>query len=115
MIGSIIAFSVIVEYRGSSEYNYIMFAGISGLVLSFLFMVLYMTGGKAARGKVAAIIDGLWFIFWLAAAGVSTHLLTNEVTNNGRTRASCAFCWITWFLWTLSLVVSIQETRGYEY
>lgn len=27
-----------------------MFAGISGLVLSFLFMVLYMTGGKAVSG-----------------------------------------------------------------
>ena len=31
-----------------------------------------------------------------AAAGVSTHLLTNDITNNSRTRASCAFCWITW-------------------
>lgn len=150
MIGSIIAFSVIVEYRGSSEYNYIvspqyqwpmsclrrtfrrgatglrcwskattdcsacrplqrvsagqhtaswphrahclasaapsalprfallaqpplaasaylqMFTGISGLVLSFLYMVLYMTGGKAvgvaglACESAAGAGDGCW-------------------------------------------------------
>ena len=48
------------------------------------------------RGKVSAVVDGLWFVFWLAAAALTTNLLTDSDTNNSRTRASCAFCWITW-------------------
>lgn len=115
MIGSIIAFSVIVTYKGSSEYNYIMFTGISGTVISLAYMVTYCAGNKGVRGKIAAIVDALWFVFWLAAAALTTRMLTDSDTNNSRTVCSCAFSWVTWFLWTVSLGVSIREARGYEY
>ena len=47
------------------------------------------------RGKVSAAIDGLWWVFWLAAAAVATSILTDGFSIN-QTRASCAFCWISW-------------------
>lgn len=50
-----------------------------------------------ARGKLAAVIDGLWWVFWLAAAAVSTNVLTMQGWSINQTRASCAFCWISWY------------------
>mgnify|MGYP001810623171 CR=1 FL=1 len=47
------------------------------------------------RGKVSAVIDGLWFIFWLSAAAVATDIVANGGSNS-RLNASCAFAWITW-------------------
>lgn len=58
------------------------------------------------RGKFSAAVDGLWWVFWLAAAAVATSILTEEGWSINQTRASCAFCWITWwvlFLWQMCL------------
>ncbi len=133
VITSIVAFSVVVEYTGSSEYNYIVFTGVSGFVVALAFMACYAARVQAVRfiitwcclqqcctpwvngtkrscslftvpcivssqvrGKVSAVVDGVWWVFWLAAAAVATNLLTGRLTDNSRTRASCAFCWITW-------------------
>jgi hypothetical protein len=48
-----------------------------------------------ARGKVAAVVDGVWWAIWLAAAAMATTLLTGD-TDTTRTRVSYAFCWLTW-------------------
>ena len=60
------------------------------------------------------VIDGLMWVFWLTAAAIATNLLTDGFTAS-RIQASCAFCWITWVCWSLSLVISIREAKGYEY
>ena len=46
------------------------------------------------RGKVSAVLDGVWWVLWLIAAAVATSIIVDS--GNSRTRASCAFCWITW-------------------
>ncbi|KAI3428598.1 hypothetical protein D9Q98_007421 [Chlorella vulgaris] len=115
VITSIVAFAVVVEYTGSSEYNYIVFTGVSGFVVALAFMACYAARVQAVRGKVSAVVDGVWWVFWLAAAAVATNLLTGRFTDNSRTRASCAFCWITWACWTVSFITAIREARGYEY
>ena len=48
------------------------------------------------RGKVGVAFDGLWWVFWLCAAAVSTSILTIDGLSYNQTRASCAFCWISW-------------------
>lgn len=53
-------------------------------------------GIKFVRGKVGAAFDGLWWIFWLIAAAVATSILTVDNYSINQTRASCAFCWISW-------------------
>jgi hypothetical protein len=49
------------------------------------------------RGKISAAVDAISWVFWLAAAAVATSLLTDQFTDNSRTRASCAFSWVTWW------------------
>ena len=44
---------------------------------------------------MSAILDGLLVILWLCAAAVATSILTVDDLGGSRTRASCAFCWIT--------------------
>jgi hypothetical protein len=46
------------------------------------------------RGTVSAVLDGVWWVLWLIAAAVATSIIVDS--GNSRTRASCAFCWITW-------------------
>lgn len=47
------------------------------------------------RGKVSTAIDGVLVGLWLVAAAVATSILTVDDLGGSRTRASCAFCWIT--------------------
>jgi preprotein translocase subunit SecD len=49
VITSIVAFSVVVEYTGSSEYNYIVFTGVSGFVVALAFMACYAARVQAVR------------------------------------------------------------------
>lgn len=89
-----------------------MFVGITGFLIALFLLVLYAAGVRAARGLVAFVLDLLWVIFWLAAAGCVTSFLTDMFAQTSNVRASCAFAWLSWFLWIGSAIISFQDWRG---
>ena len=48
------------------------------------------------RGKASALLDGLWWCFWLSAAAVATSLLTVDGWRGSRVESCVAFSWISW-------------------
>lgn len=65
-----------------------------------------------ARGAVSFVLDLLWTILWLAAAGCVTSFLTDMPVETSKVRASTAFAWLSWFLWIGSTLISFQDWRG---
>ncbi|KAI3428597.1 hypothetical protein D9Q98_007420 [Chlorella vulgaris] len=111
MICAIVVFATIVDYDGWSKINYTMFVGITAFVLAFAFMVLYFVGAQMARGIVSLVIDVLYVIFWLAAAGVMSSIVAQDQADS-KIKSSCAFSWISWFLWIGSAIISFKDWRS---
>ncbi|PSC70881.1 MARVEL-like domain [Micractinium conductrix] len=111
MICAIVAFSTVVDYDSSSRIKFVMFTGITAFILALFFMVAYMAGVGAARGIFSLVVDVLWTIFWLVAAGCVSSFLA-DVPDTSKLQASTAFSWISWFLWIGSTIISFQDWRG---
>ena len=58
------------------------------------------------------VLDLLWTILWLAAAGCVTSFLPDMPIETSKVRASTAFAWLSWFLWIGSTLISFQDWRG---
>lgn len=56
-----------------------------------------------ARGILSFVIDLLWCIFWLAAAGCASSYLADWDQAGSKMKASVAFSWITWWAAILPL------------
>jgi hypothetical protein len=55
------------------------------------------------------IVNVLWWIFWLATAACLSSMVNYDYAGD-KVKASCAFAWLTFFLWTGSTVLSIMNT-----
>ncbi|KAI8107757.1 hypothetical protein M9435_002785 [Picochlorum sp. BPE23] len=113
LLFSIIAFAVVAEYDGTSKINYMIFTGVTSMVICLVFLVLYFAnlGDSPTIVLIELVINVIWWVFWLAAAAVMSSLV-NESWSNSRIEASCAFSWLTWFAWTVSTVMSFLATKN---
>ena len=74
-------------------------------------------------GVVEAVVNSVWTVFFLAAAGAyaadgrckpSDVDITSPFTECGAFVASQAFAWLSLLLWLPTLVISIVDTRRGE-
>jgi hypothetical protein len=88
------------------------------MLLCITFLVLYLLGAgdNATLALVELIVNVLWWIFWLAAAACLADLINNSwfdyFWDGGKVKASCAFAWLTFALWSVSMGFSIKELMG---
>jgi Flp pilus assembly protein protease CpaA len=87
-----------------------LFTGITAMIICLIFMAFYFFGwsDNATVTLSELIINALWLIFWLAAAAA----LSSITGRSDAVKASCAFAWLTFILWTGSTVLSFKEVRG---
>lgn len=113
MIFAIVAFSTVVDIDEISRIKFVMFTGITGFILALFFMIAYAVGVGAARGIIAFVLDAIWAIFWLAAAGCASSVLNDaDSLATSKLKASVAFSWLAWFLWCISTFLSFKDWRG---
>lgn len=116
LVFSIITFAVIAEWSGwDSKVNFTLFTGITTMIFCLAFSVLYIVGigDSPAIALIELIFNVVWWIFWIATAACLSDIVSslNSYGVGGdadRFRASCAFAWLTFFLWTLSTALSIM-------
>lgn len=110
-IFAIVAFATVVDYSGS-KVNYVMFTGISTLILTFCFVLCYLFNAESSQTfrTIELAINLLWEIFWFVAAVVSSTY--TGISNSSDLGASCAFSWLTFIVWTVSCVMSWRAHRG---
>lgn len=129
LIFSIICFALVANGSGYDKIDFTLFTGITTMLLCLVFIGIYVAGMDESPtiDLFELIINVLWWIFWLAAAACLSSLVSDYnginwgavpefiprdvggVSGNDL-RASCAFGWLTFFLWTASTVLSIMNT-----
>lgn len=93
-----------------------LFTGITTMVFCLVFLGIYAAGmdDSPTINLFELIFNVLYWVFWLStAAVVSSIISTNDFGYYGdadKFRASCAFAWMTFFLWTASTVLSVMDT-----
>jgi hypothetical protein len=86
------------------------------MLICLAYMALYLAGlGDKPTVTLAEVItDAIWWIFLLATAAVlsdktrSANYYSLDGDSADKLRASCAFAWLTFFLWTGSAVLSVK-------
>ena len=64
LIFGIIAFACVASWADlSNRYGYMVWCGVSTIVLTLGIMMLYCAG-RDLPGLPGLIIDGIWWIFW---------------------------------------------------
>ena len=63
---------------------------------------------------VELVIDILWWIFWLSCAAVLSNIVATYNSSvvwfdYARFQASCAFAWMTFFLWTATTAMTMMS------
>eukprot|EP00887_Chlorella_sp_A99_P000873 scaffold5.g873.t1 len=125
MIFAIVAFATVADYTGLSYINFMIFTGVTAMVICLFYMAIYFTGVTAVRGGVEFIIDVIWSIFWLSAAAalaakINSYSGTYFAADGNQYalsvpsdwKASDAFAWMSWILWMVSAVLSFRDMRN---
>lgn len=112
-----------------------LFTGITSFLLCAMFIAMYLLGKAADRSFliIEFVITAIYWVFWLAAAAATADTVhwvndwysgydkadCNALKNLGYNtwcggnvdalRACCAFCWLTWALFTVSLFFNIYH------
>ena len=92
------------------------------LCMAFIPMYALGLGEKPTVALIELIINVVWWIFWLSAAACISDLVRvgndygwgsgyfyNSSDIGDRFRTSCAFAWLTFFLWTVSTALSVMS------
>jgi hypothetical protein len=89
------------------------------MLLCLIFVGLYIANmdDSPTVALVELIINVLWWLFWLSTAAVLSDLVSDingfnffgGYLNKDQVRASCAFAWLTFFLWTASTALSVMD------
>lgn len=109
--------------------------GITSTILSIVFAVTcFRDSGHDRKVLIAEfILTGLYWIFWLAAGAATADSIANVSNEIGGAsitaancasiqghdwcfildrlpslKACCAFCWITWVVWSASLFINVK-------
>lgn len=118
LIFSIITFALVADYTGNSKINFVLFTGITAMLMCLAFLVFYLLGAadNPTLVLVELVMNAIWWVFWLAAAACLADIINNGwfgyVNDGSKVQASCAFAWLTWVLWTISTGFSIKELMG---
>jgi len=108
---AIVSFATLADFGGSgSKYGYVLFTGISTLILTLGFMLCYAFNAEQSKTfrTFEFGVNLIWLVFWFAAAIVTSTF------NQGFSQlaASCAFAWLTFIVWAVSCVMSGMAMRG---
>ena len=108
---AIVSFATLADFGGSgSKYGYVLFTGISTLILTLGFMACYLFNAEQSKlfRTFELFVNLIWLVFWFAAAIVTSTF------NQGFSQlaASCAFAWLTFIVWIVSCVMSAMAMRG---
>jgi Membrane-associating domain len=91
------------------------------MILCLVFLGLYVArmDESPTVSLFELIINVLFWVFWLSTAAVLSSMVS-DINGAGyfggwtgdadKFRASCAFGWMTFFLWTASTALGIMET-----
>ena len=101
--------TVFAHNPGDSKIDYVLFTGISSMIITLALILVYMLDWEdnSLMRTTELIINLLWWVFWLAAA-----IVTSTINDDGRRQASCAFSWMTWVVWSVSCVQSFVARKA---
>lgn len=113
---SIITFSLVANYTFSSRINFVLFTGITTMLLCGAFIACDLLGAQDNPTLALAelVVNGLWWLFWIASAASLADIVSHingagwVSTDASKIQASCAFAWLTWALWSLSTALSVK-------
>jgi predicted neutral ceramidase superfamily lipid hydrolase len=102
--------------------QFMVFTGVMAFIIAIFFSAVSCTEGLQPTFSgtlIEVIINAIWVVFWLAAAGsFADHapcsprdVQTTAFTRCNTFLASEAFAWLSWLLWIASLVVAVVEMR----
>lgn len=96
-------------HADSSKIDYVLFTGISSMIITLAFILVYLLGWEdnTLMRTTELVVDLLWWVFWLTAA-----IVTSTINDNSRLQTSCAFSWMTWIIWNASCVQSFVAHRA---
>lgn len=131
IVFALIAFAAAASlYNGGVEsykvpkVQFMVFTGVMAFLLAIFYAIVSCVEGlkRTFSGVLEVMVNGLWCIFWLAAAAsfaaypdckyVEADL--RQVTRCDVFLASQAFAWLSWFLWIGSLLIAVIEMRRGE-
>lgn len=103
LVFSIIAFAPIADWTWSSTANFVIFCGVTGMLLGMIYIAVELLTITPLLGLVQLIIAAVWAIFWLAAGAATADDLNSWVGyNKSDLSVACAFSWLC-FLLSLAL------------
>jgi hypothetical protein len=100
-----------------------VFTGVLAFLLSIFYAIVCCVEGlkRTFSGLVEVLINGLWVIFWMAAAASFAAYQPCKIKDFDWRYNRCdvfitaqAFAWLSWLLWIASLAISIIEMRRGE-
>lgn len=130
IVFALIAFAAAASlYNGTEAYKvakvqFMVFTGVMAFLLAIFYAIVSCVEGlkRTFSGVLEVMVNGLWVIFWLAAAASFAaypeckyaEADTRKLTRCDVFLASQAFAWLSWFLWIGSLLIAIIEMRRGE-
>lgn len=104
-----------------SRVQFMTFVGVTAFLLAIFYVICAFVHslGRVMFGIVEAIINFIWWVFWLAAAASFANLGVTDCSGLGSLKQFCqtfqvsqAFAWLSWILWSISFVFSVIEVRS---
>lgn len=106
-----------------SAVRFMVFTGVLAFLLAIFYAIVCCVEGlkRTFSGLVEVLINGLWVIFWMAAAASFAAYQPCKYKDFDARFTRCdvfitaqAFAWLSWLLWIASLAISIIEMRRGE-
>jgi uncharacterized membrane protein YgcG len=95
--------------------------GVTGFLIAIWYTLVSCVEGlqRTFWGLIEVIINGIWVVFWLAAAASlaafapckPSQASLGTFSDCDKFLASQAFAWMSWLLWCASLVISFLDMR----
>jgi hypothetical protein len=130
IVFALIAFAAAASlYNGTATYKvtevqFMVFTGVMAFLLAIFYAIVSCVEGlkRTFSGVLEVMVNGLWCIFWLAAAASFAAYPKCKVGDADLKKftrcdvflASQAFAWLSWFLWLGSLLIAVIEMRRGE-
>eukprot|EP00878_Enallax_costatus_P022824 GHUV01024248.1.p1 GENE.GHUV01024248.1~~GHUV01024248.1.p1 ORF type:complete len:177 (+),score=47.95 GHUV01024248.1:32-532(+) len=106
-----------------SAVRFMVFTGVTAFLLAIFYAIVCCVEGlkRTFSGLVEVLVNGLWVVFWLAAAASFAAYQPCKVKDFDWRYNRCdvfiaaqAFAWLSWLMWIASLAISIIEMRRGE-